>query len=399
MVPVNSKARRLKPSETLVIKARANELKAQGKSIIDMSIGEPDIDTPAHIKEAAVRALAEGKTRYTHAAGIIELRQAISNKLERENGLKYDVNSIVVSNGGKQALYTCIDVLVEQGDEVILPVPYWVSYLPMIEMAGAKPVLVPTKAENGFKLTPAELKAAITPKTKLIIFNSPSNPVGLGYTEAEYQALGRVLEPTAISVISDEIYEKICFGDFAFISFAKACPWLFNRTITINGFAKTYAMTGWRVGYAAGPREVIEAMVKHQSQATSSINTMAQYASVVAMNGPQDFLKPVVANYQRRVALALSILAEAPGVSVPSVPVGAFYVWCSFAELKRRCASPHLASSQSFAKYLLEQGGVAVVPGEAFGDDLAFRLSVASPDSDVKSGCERIVEAARALLA
>ena len=399
MVPVNSKAKRLKPSETLVIKARATELKAQGKSIVDMSVGEPDIETPQHIKDAAVKALAEGKTRYTHAQGIIELRQAIKAKLERENGLSYDVNNIIVSNGGKQALYTCIDVLVEAGDEVILPVPYWVSYLPMIEMAGAKAVLVQTKAENGFKLTPAELKAAITPKTKLFIINSPSNPVGLGYTESEMAALGKVLEPTQVAVLSDEIYEKICFNGFKSVSFAKACPALFDRTITVNGFAKTYAMTGWRVGYAAGPREVIDAMAKHQSQATSSINTVAQWASVVAMNGPQDFLKPVVENYDRRVRAACALLAEAPGLSVPSIPVGAFYVWCSFAELKAKLKSEQVASSQAFARYLLEKGGVAVVPGEAFGDDSAFRISVASPDSEVKSGCERIVAAVQALLA
>ncbi|MBX7145673.1 MAG: pyridoxal phosphate-dependent aminotransferase [Oligoflexia bacterium] len=396
---VSRKAARLKQSETFAIKTRAAELNAAGQNVVDLSIGEPDIDTPEHIKQAAVEALRNGKTKYTATAGIPDLLKAIVDKYWRENGLKFETKQIIVTNGGKQALYSCLDCVLNPGDEVILQVPYWVSYVPMIEMAGGVPVFVRPPAQRAFKLSPQELEAAITPRTKMFIFNSPSNPVGLGYSEAEIKALGAVLEKYPhVLILSDEIYEKIVFRDFKFVSFAKACPKLADRTITAAGCSKSFAMTGWRVGWAAGPLAIIDAMVKHQSQTTSNINSVAQYAAVAALNGPMDSLTAAVKSYARRVGRAVEILSAVPGLRINSQPIGAFYVYVTFAELRDRCKNPLVLKSSSFARYLLDEGKVACVPGEAFGDDDAIRLSVAAPDVAVESGCDRIAACVGRLL-
>lgn len=396
---VNTKASRLKQSETFAIKARAAELNAQGKNVVDLSIGEPDIDTPEHIKAAALEAMRQGKTKYTATAGIPDLLKAISEKYSRENGLTFDSKQIIVTNGGKQALYSCLDCVLNPGDEVLLQVPYWVSYVPMIEMAGGVPVFIRPAAKRAFKLCPEDLEAALTPRTKVFIFNSPSNPVGLGYTEAEIKALGEVLaRHENVLILSDEIYEKIVFGDFRFVSFAKACPHLAHRTITAAGCSKSFAMTGWRLGWAAGPAPVIDAMVKHQSQTTSNVNSIAQYAAIAALRGPQDFLAAAVSKYYQRAQRAMEVLESVPGLHIHSKPVGAFYVYVTFAELRRRSGHPALQSSAAFCRYLLDEGKVATVPGEAFGDDDAIRLSVAAPDSAVETGSERLAVAIRALL-
>ncbi len=393
----NKKASRLKPSETLAVKARANELKAQGLNIIDFSTGEPDIDTPQHIKDAAEKALRDGKTKYTEVAGIKELRDAIASKLLRENGIKTDASGVIVTNGGKQALEALFEVILEAGDEVVVPAPYWVSYIPMIELSGGTPKVVKARPDNGFKLTPAELQAVITPKTKAVIINSPSNPTGAAYTKEELTALGEVIAKSNALVVSDEIYEKVVYGGFSFSSCVQAMPFLEGRIVTINGFSKAYSMTGWRVGYASGPKEIIAAMGRLQSQTTSNVCSIAQYASLAALQGSHDFIPKMIESFDRRINLAMSILAEAPGLKVVKKPEGAFYLFIRFAELASEHGGAETNSSANFVNYLLEKAGVAAVPGEAFGDDRAFRISVASADANIKTGCERIRDAVLAL--
>jgi len=395
MTLTNKKAQNIKPAETLAVKARALELAKAGKHIIDLSTGEPDIETPEYIKDAARAAIAAGKTRYTAAAGIIELREAIALKLKTENGLDYKAADIIVSNGGKQALYTVFDVTLEPGDEVIIPAPYWVSYPAMIEMAGGTPVFLPGKLENGFKITPAQLTAALTPRTKFVLLNSPSNPTGLCYSEQEQRALGQAIANSKTNsstlVLSDEIYERVVFNGFKFVSFEKACPEMAGRVVTINGFSKSFAMTGWRVGYAAGPKEIIAAMVRHQSQATSSINSISQWAALAALQGDQRFIAPMIENFKRRFDDAFEVLKEAPGITVDFNPQGAFYLFMSFRELKKmRPDHPALANSVAFTNCLLENYGVAAVMGVAFGDDTAFRISVAASDKAVAEGVRAI---------
>lgn len=396
MSAVNKRASRLKPSETLAVKARALELQAQGKRIIDLSAGEPDIDTPQHIKDAALRAMNEGHTKYTAVPGIEALRQAIAEKLERDNGIRTCARDIIVTNGGKQALFELFQVLLEPGDEVVIIAPYWVSYPSMVELAGGCPVVVPTSVRDGFKVSPAALQAVLCDKTRAVIINSPSNPSGATYSSAELAALGEVILPSRAVVVSDEVYEKLTYGGFKFTSFAAACPALAERTVTVNAFSKTYSMTGWRVGYATGPAEIIGAMNRYQSQATSNVCSIAQYAALAALKGPHDFLGPLRESYQRRLAMAMDVLKGVPGLDAGSPPPGAFYLFVRFDPSK--FSRGGIKGSASLVSYLLDQAGVAAVPGEAFGDDQAFRISVSSSDENVAQGVQKIAKALSALV-
>ena len=395
MFDVNSKIKNLRSSETLAIKNRALELKAQGKSIIDLSTGEPDFDTPEHIKAAALKAMQAGKTKYTAVPGIKELREAVADKLRRENKVCCDADSVIITNGGKQALQEFFEVFLEPGDEVIVPAPYWVSYPPMIYLARGESVIVPTSADNNYKLTPDLLKAAITPKTRALVLNSPSNPTGACYSAKEYQELARVIEDKNILVISDEVYEKLCFVPGTFSSFAEAVPALADRTVTVNAFSKTYSMTGWRVGYAAGPKPLIAAMGKLQSQSVSNVCSIAQYAALEAVTGPQDFINGMVDKYRSRVHMAADIVKTTPGLRLPHLPDGAFYLFINCSEIisSGALAAKGVKDSTSLAAYLLEEAGVACVPGAAFGDDSAIRFSIAAADESIKQGFERIKQA------
>ena len=394
---VSKRLQAVKGSETLAIKARASELAAQGKSIIDLSVGEPDIDTPQHIKDAALDAMKRGATKYTAAQGIEPLREAIAQKLRSENGIDADKSRIIVSNGGKQAIYEFFQAVLEPGDEVLIPAPYWVSYPTMVEIAGGKAVIVQTRAEDAFKLSPQALASAITPRTKVLILNSPSNPTGVAYSAAELAEIGRAVEKSGILVLSDEVYEKLVYGDFQFVSFAKAAPFLAERTVTVNAFSKTYSMTGWRVGYASGPADIIKAMIRYQSHTTSNVCSIAQHAALAALKGPHDFLEPLRQSYQRRIAMALEAIAQMPGLRVDCIPRGAFYVFVRFDELADKCQKRRLQDSGAFAAWLLDSAGVAAVPGGAFGDESAFRISVAASDKNVSEALERISRAVNEL--
>lgn len=388
----NARIGQVKPSETLAVKSKAAELKRNGRSIVDLSAGEPDIDTPQHIKDAALRAMQEGHTKYTNVTGIPELREAISHKLKTENNIKAEPGSIVVTNGGKQAIYSFFDVILEKGDEVLIPAPYWVSYVPMVELCGGTPVVIATKRENGLKLQPEELRQHISEKTKCVIINSPSNPTGVSYSAAELRAFGEIIKPYAnCMVLSDEVYEKIVYNDFKFTSFASACPEIAERVYTVNAFSKTYSMTGWRVGYAHGPQEVISAIGRHQSQTTSNVCSIAQYAALAAIQGPHEFIKEMIANYTRRINMVLSGLSEIRGLTVDCKPSGAFYLFVNFYDWLENRPELGIKGSADFAEYLLEKVGVAVVPGEAFGDNYSFRLSVSSSDSNIEEGVARIL--------
>ena len=394
---INTLAKGLKPSETLAIKARAMELKAQGKSIVDLCAGEPDIDTPEHIKEAARKALKDGKTKYTNVAGIPELREALSVKLQQENGIIAKPAEIVVTNGGKQALFNLFQVILEPGDEVVVIAPYWVSYPPMVELARGKAVIVHTTPAQGYKVSPNALAASLTSRTRCVIINSPSNPTGAAYSKEELAQLGQVLEKSQALICSDEVYEKEVYGGFTFCSFAKACPQLAARTVTVNAFSKSYSMTGWRVGYAAGPKDIIAAMGNYQSQVTSNVNSIAQYAALAALSGSHDFVAPMVESFNRRISLACDLLSKTPGLSVPNRPEGAFYLFVRIDGLRESLKKRGIQGSTDFTNLLLEDAGVAAVPGEAFGDDNAFRISVAAADKVIEEGVSRLCRMVSAL--
>jgi aspartate aminotransferase len=382
----------VKPSPTVAVTALAQDLKAAGRDIIGLGAGEPDFDTPEHIRMAAIRAINEGKTRYTAVDGIIELKQAIVGKFQRENGLTYSTSQVSVASGGKQILYNALMATLNEGDEVIIPAPYWVSYPDMVKLAGGTPVIVECGPQEQFKMTPKQLEAAITPNTKWLIFNSPSNPTGAGYSADELGALTDVLKRNPhVWVMSDDMYEHLVFDGFEFVTPAQIEPALYDRTLTCNGVSKAYAMTGWRIGYAAGPEPLIAAMRKIQSQSTTNPCTISQWAAVAALNGPQDFLKGNATLFQRRRDLVVSMLNQAKGITCPT-PDGAFYVYPSIEGCigKTTAKGRHIANDEDFATALLEEQGVAVVFGAAFGVSPAFRVSYATSDALLEQACQRI---------
>ena len=383
---------RVKPSPTIAITAMAAELKAAGRDVIGLSAGEPDFDTPQNIKDAAVAAIAAGKTKYTAPDGIIELKQAICAKFERENGLSYQPAQVSVGTGGKQTLYNALMATLNPGDEVIIPAPYWVSYPDMVLLAGGTPVAVEASLETDFKLTPEQLEAAITPKTKWFIFNSPSNPSGAGYSRTELKALTDVLmRHPHVWVMSDDMYEHLVFDGFEFATPAQVEPGLYERTLTCNGVSKGYAMTGWRIGYAAGPQHLIAAMRKVQSQSTSNPSSISQWAAVEALNGPQDFLADRAEAFVRRRNLVVEAMNAIDGVTCPT-PEGAFYVYPSIKGLigKSTPAGVVIENDEIFATQLLETSDVAVVFGSAFGLSPNFRISYATSDELLAEACSRI---------
>ncbi|WP_134679834.1 pyridoxal phosphate-dependent aminotransferase [Paracoccus ravus] len=383
---------RVKPSPTVAITGLARELAAEGKDIISLSVGEPDFDTPEHIREAAKAAIDAGHTRYTAVDGIPELRRAISEKFRRENGLDYAPSEITVSTGGKQILYNALMATLNPGDEVIIPAPYWVSYPDMVLLAGGTPVIVEAGMESGYRITPEQLEAAITPQTKWLILNSPSNPTGSGYAEAEMRALTDVLlRHPHVWVLADDIYEHLVFDDFKFVTPAQVEPALKSRTLTMNGVSKSYAMTGWRIGYGAGPVELIRAMSKLQSQSTTNPASISQYAALAALEGPQDYLATSREVFQRRRDLVVAGLNACPGITCP-VPQGAFYVYPSIKGVigKTSAGGVLISDDEAFATALLNEMGVAVVFGAAFGLSPHFRVSYATSDEVLTDACDRI---------
>ncbi len=383
---------RVKPSPTIAVTTKAQELKAAGRDVIGLGAGEPDFDTPDNIKAAAIAAIQAGKTKYTAVDGIIELKRAICDKFKRENGLDYKPAQITVGTGGKQTLYNALMATLNPGDEVIIPAPYWVSYPDMVLLAGGTPVAVEAPMQTGYKLTAEQLEAAITPKTKWFIFNSPSNPTGAGYSREELKALTDVLmRHPHVWVMTDDMYEHLVFDDFKFCTPAEVEPGLYDRTLTCNGVSKAYAMTGWRIGYAAGPEKLIKAMGKIQSQSTSNPCTISQWAAVEALNGPQDYIATSRAAFQRRRNLVVEMLNQAEGIKCP-VPEGAFYVYPNIAGClgKTSAGGTKIVDDEAFVTALLEEQGVAVVQGAAFGLSPNFRVSYATADEVLTEACKRI---------
>jgi len=383
---------RVKPSPTIAVSTKAAEMKAAGEDVIGLGAGEPDFPTPANIAEAGIQAIRDGKTRYTAPDGIIELKQAVCAKLKRDNALEYKPAQVSIGTGGKQILYNALMATLNPGDEVVIPAPYWVSYPDMVLLAGGEPVIAPAGIETGFKLSPEALEAAITPKTKWLIFNSPSNPTGAGYTWDELKGLTDVLmRHPHVWVMTDDMYEHLVYDGFEFCTPAQVEPQLYDRTLTCNGVSKAYAMTGWRIGYAAGPVELIGAMRKIQSQSTSNPCSVSQWAAVEALNGTQEFIAPNNERFKRRRDLVVEALNAIDGIECP-VPNGAFYVYPSIAGVigKTTASGKVIDTDEAFATTLLEDTGVAVVFGAAFGLSPCFRVSYATSDEALKEACARI---------
>jgi aspartate aminotransferase len=383
---------RVKPAATVAASARARALRAAGRDIISLDAGEPDFDTPDNIKQAAIQAIREGKTKYTDVDGIPELKAAICAKFARENGLAYKPSQISVCPGGKPVIFNAMIATLNPGDEVVIPAPYWVSYPDMVLLAGGTPVFAPTTAQAGFKLRAADLEAAITPNTKWLILNSPSNPSGAAYTRAELAALAAVLlRHPQVWILTDDMYEHLVFGDFQFTTIAQVEPALYERTLTMNGVSKAYAMTGWRIGYAGGPEPLIAAMRKVISQTTSNPSSISQWAAVEALNGTQDFIKPRAKAFEERRDLVVSMLNQATGLHCPT-PEGAFYVFPSCAGLigKTAPSGKTIGNDSDFATELLDSEGVSVVFGEAFGLSPFFRISYATAPALLEDACSRI---------
>ncbi len=383
---------RVKPSPTISISTKAAELKAAGKDVIALSAGEPDFDTPDTIKEAAKAAIDAGKTKYTAPDGILELKQAVCDKLKRDNALDYSPQQVSIGTGGKQILYNALMATLNPGDEVIIPTPYWVSYPDMVLLAGGSPVIAYATMDNLFKLTADQLEAAITPQTKWLIFNSPSNPSGAGYSQTEMKALTDVLlRYPHVWVMSDDMYEHLAYDDFKFCTPAEVEPQLYERTLTVNGVSKAYAMTGWRIGYAAGPEKLIAAMRKIQSQSTSNPSSISQWAAVEALNGPQDYIEMSRPVFKGRRDLVVEMLNKAKGITCHT-PEGAFYVYPSIAECigKSTASGKVIKTDEDFATELLELQGVAVVFGAAFGLSPHFRVSYATSNEALVDACTRI---------
>ncbi|WP_075656055.1 pyridoxal phosphate-dependent aminotransferase [Pseudochrobactrum sp. B5] len=383
---------RVKPSATIAVSQKARELKAKGKDVISLGAGEPDFDTPDNIKQAAIDAITRGETKYTPVSGIPELRKAIAAKFKRENGLDYTWEQTIVGTGGKQILFNALMATLNPGDEVIIPAPYWVSYPEIVALCGATPVTVETTMDNQFKLQAADLEAAITPKTKWLILNMPSNPTGAAYSESEIKALTDVLlRHPQVWILTDDMYEHLVYGEFKFMTPAQVEPKLYDRTLTMNGVSKAYAMTGWRIGYAAGPLQLIKAMDMVQGQQTSGASSIAQWAAVEALNGPQDFIEKNKAIFQGRRDLVVSMLNQASGITCPT-PEGAFYVYPSCAGLIGKIAPSGkvIETDEDFVSELLEAEGVAVVHGSAFGLGPNFRISYATSEELLEEACIRI---------
>ena len=383
---------RVKPSATIAVTQKARDLKAKGRDVISLSVGEPDFDTPDNVKEAAVAAIRRGETKYTPVPGIVPLREAIAKKFKRENGLDYRPTQTIVGTGGKQILFNAFLATCNPGDEVVIPAPYWVSYPDMVLIAGGTPIAVQTTLENNFKLQAEDLERAITPKTKWVLLNSPSNPSGAAYTRAEMKALTDViLRHPDVWVLTDDIYEHLVYGDFSFCTPAEVEPGLMDRTLTMNGVSKSYAMTGWRIGYAAGPDRLIKAMDMLQGQQTSGACSIAQWASVEALEGPQDFIPKSRAVFEGRRDLVVSMLNQARGLKCP-VPEGAFYVYPSCAELIGRTApsGKGIETDEDFVTELLDAEGVAAVHGSAFGTGPNFRISYATSNELLEKACAKI---------
>jgi aspartate aminotransferase len=384
--------RRVQPSATMAATAKARELARQGRNIISLSVGEPDFDTPDNIKEAAIKAIREGKTKYTDVDGIPELKEAICAKFARENALAYKPSQVNVSPGGKAVLYNAFVSTLSPGDEVIIPAPYWVSYPDMVLLCGGTPVVVMTTAENGFKMRPEDLEAAITPRTKWLLINSPSNPSGAAYTGEDLRALTDVLmRHPQVWVLTDDMYEHLIYGDFEYATMAQVEPGLYDRTLTMNGVSKAYAMTGWRIGYAAGPEPLIKAMGKVMGQTTSNPSSISQWAAVEALNGTQDFIKTNAAAFEMRRDLVVSMLNQATGLCCPT-PEGAFYVYPSCEGLIGRTApsGKRIATDEDFVVELLEAEGCAAVHGAAFGLSPFLRISYATSNAVLEDACQRI---------
>jgi aspartate aminotransferase len=394
---LSSRARSLKPSPTLAINAKAKAMQAQGIRVVSFGAGEPDFDTPGNIKRTAIKAIEDGFTKYTAVGGIDELKDAVIQKFQRDNQLTYKRPQILISCGGKHSFYNLAQALFDRGDEVIIPAPYWVSYPPMVALAEAKPVILETREEDGFKVTPENLKKAITSRTKALVLNSPSNPTGSAYTKKELEEIAEITLSHGFFVISDEIYEKIVYNGFEFRSIASLGEAIKNRTIIVHGVAKTYAMTGWRIGYTAGPEEIISAMSNIQSQSTSNPTSISQKASVEALIGPQEEVKKMVLAFSHRRNYIVDRLNEIPGVSCFK-PIGAFYVFPNFSEYYGRShQGKKINNSTELADYLLDVAKVAVVPGIEFGADPFERLSYATSMEDIQEGIARIEEALKKL--
>ena len=399
MALIADRLSRIKPSATVAVSGKAMEMKAAGEDVIGLGAGEPDFDTPEHIKEAARKALAEGKTKYAPVAGIPELRRAICDKLKRDNGLEYAADQITVGCGGKQTIYNAMMATLNPGDEVIIPAPYWVSYPDIVLLAEGEPVIVDCPESANFKLTPEALEAAITPKTKWLMLNSPSNPTGAAYTRDDLKALADVLlRHEQVWVMTDDMYEFIVYDDFGFTTIAQVEPKLYERTLTLNGLSKAYCMTGWRVGYAAGAVDVIKAMNKIQSQSTTSTSTISQWASVAALDGDHSFIAEHNKVFKERRDLVVSMLNQATGLAC-ATPEGAFYVYPSCAGTigKKTPAGKVIETDENFVTYLLESEGVAAVHGEAFGLSPHFRISYATSTEALEEACQRIQRACAAL--
>ena len=383
---------RIKPSPTIAASQRARDLKAAGKDVIGLGAGEPDFDTPDNIKEAAVAAIRRGETKYTAVEGIPELRAAISRKFKRENGLDYKPSQCFVSPGGKNIIYNALMATLNKGDEVIIPAPYWVSYPDIVLLAGAKPVVIETKLEEGFRLSARALDRAITRKTKWLIFNQPSNPTGACYTHEYLKAITDVLlRHPHVWVLTDDMYEHLVYGGFEFSTIAQVEPELYPRTLTTNGVSKAYAMTGWRIGYCAGPDLLIKAMAKLQSQSATNATSISQWASVEALDGPQDFIPKFQKTFEARRDLVVSMLNQSAGIECP-MPEGAFYVYPSIRKLigKKAPSGNRITTDAEFANELLEAEGVSVVHGAAFGLSPFFRISYATSNAVLEEACRRI---------
>ena len=390
---------RIKPSPTIAVTNRAATLKAEGRDIIGLGAGEPDFDTPDFVKDAAVAAIRAGQTKYTIVDGTVALKEAIRAKFKRDNALDYGLDQITVNVGGKHTIFNAMMATLDPGDEVVIPAPYWVSYPDIVLLTGATPVIVPCASNAGYKMTPEALDAAITPRTKWLIFNSPSNPTGAAYTRAELRALADVLvRHPHVWVLSDDMYEHIVYDDFDFATLAEVEPALFERTLTVNGASKAYAMTGWRIGYAGGPVSLIKAIAKIQSQSTSNPCSISMAATIAALNGDQSFLIERNAAFRVRRDLVVAGLNAIPGLNCPT-PAGAFYVYPDCAGLIGRTTpgGKRLATDEDVASYLLDGEGVAVVHGAAFGGSPAFRISYATSDALLSEACARIARAVERL--